>query len=539
LKQDVLLNAGWIDYLFVLIYFVFVIGIGWMLKSKTKTGEDFFLSGRSIPSWITSLAFLSANLGALEVLGMAANGAEYGWMTTHFYWIGAVPAMLFLGLYMMPFYYVSRVRSVPEYLKYRFNEATRGLNAVSFAVMTVLVSGISLYSMALIFQVLVGWSMEISVLVSALVVLIYVGLGGLTSSIYNEVIQFFLIWLGLLLIPVLGLQELGGWDAMIQRLPESFGHLWAGLDHPDHNAMGIHWLGVVLGLGFVLSFGYWTTDFLVVQRAFAARDLRSAQLTPIYASFWKMIVPFLVIIPGLIAAVLFHDLGKPGGPSYNLALPLLMERYYPPGMLGLGLTAMLASFMSGMAGNVTAFTTVWTYDIYQAYIKKDASDEHYVKMGRWAVVVGILISIGAAYLAAGFPSVMDYMQLLFSIFNAPLFATFLLGMFWKRATPWGGFWGLVAGTAGAVLLMVAIPEHFFSSPQEGNFWRAWWAWVITVAVTVIVSLFTKPKTDEELKGLVYGTTPLPSYQGWKWYLRPGWMAVVAVLVLVGLNWYFW
>jgi SSS family solute:Na+ symporter len=538
-NQDVLLNAGWIDYMFVLIYFLFVIGIGWLLKSKAKTGEDFFLSGRSIPSWITSLAFLSANLGALEVLGMAANGAEYGWMTTHFYWIGAVPAMLFLGLYMMPFYYVSRVRSVPEYLKYRFNEATRGLNAVSFAVMTVLVSGISLYSMALIFQVLVGWSMNISVLVSALVVLIYVGLGGLTSSIYNEVVQFFLIWLGLLLIPVLGLHELGGWEAMIQRLPESFGHLWAGLDHPEHNAMGIHWLGVVLGLGFVLSFGYWTTDFLVVQRAFAARDLRSAQLTPIYASLWKMIVPFLVIIPGLIAAVLFHDLGKPGGPSYNLALPLLMERYYPPGMLGLGLTAMLASFMSGMAGNVTAFTTVWTYDIYQAYIKKDASDEHYVKMGRWAVVVGVLISIGAAYLAAGFPSVMDYMQLLFSIFNAPLFATFLLGMFWKRATPWGGFWGLVAGTAGAILLMVAIPENFFTSPQEGNFWRAWWAWVITVVVTVIVSLFTKPKTDEELKGLVYGTTSLPAYRGWKWYLRPGWMAVVAALLLVGLNWYFW
>ncbi|MDN4592328.1 sodium:solute symporter family protein [Polycladomyces subterraneus] len=539
MKQDVLLNAGWIDYVFVLIYFVFVIGIGWMLKSRAKTGEDFFLSGRSIPSWITSLAFLSANLGALEVLGMAANGAEYGWMTTHFYWIGAVPAMLFLGLYMMPFYYVSRVRSVPEYLKYRFNEATRGLNAISFAIMTVLVSGISLYSMALIFQVLVGWSINVSVLVSALVVLIYVGLGGLTSSIYNEVIQFFLIWLGLLLIPILGLHELGGWDAMIQRLPESFGHLWAGLDHPEHNAMGIHWLGVVLGLGFVLSFGYWTTDFLVVQRAFAARDLRSAQLTPIYASLWKMLVPFLVIIPGLIAAVLFHNLGKPGGPSYNLALPLLMERYYPPGMLGLGLTAMLASFMSGMAGNVTAFTTVWTYDIYQAYIKKDASDEHYVKMGRWAVVIGVLISIGTAYLAAGYPSVMDYMQMLFSIFNAPLFATFLMGMFWKRATPWGGFWGLVSGTAGALLLNVALPEHFFTSPQEGNFWRAWWAWVITVAVTVIVSLFTKPKTEEELKGLVYGTTPLPSYQGWKWYQRPGWVAVVATALLVGLNWYFW
>ncbi|MBH8598200.1 MULTISPECIES: sodium:solute symporter family protein [unclassified Thermoactinomyces] len=530
-----LLHAGLIDYVMIAIYFVVVLGIGFLLKNKMKTGDDFFLSGRSIPSWITSLAFLSANLGALEVLGMAANGAEYGLLTTHFYWIGAIPAMLFLGLYMMPFYYASKVRSVPEYLKFRFNEATRAVNAISFAVMTVLVSGISLYSMALIFQVLIGWSFNTSILISAVVVLIYVALGGLTSSIYTEVIQFFLIWLGLFLIPVFGLHELGGWQAMMDRLPEAFGHMWSNLGHSSDNAMGISWLGVVLGLGFVLSFGYWTTDFLVVQRAFAARDMRSAQNTPIYASFFKMVVPFLVIIPGLIAAVLYPKIGHPGGPSYNLALPLLIQRYFPPGLMGLGLTAMLASFMSGMAGNVTAFTTIWTYDIYQAYFKKDAPDRHYVRVGRWTVVIGILISIGTAYIAADFPSVMDYMQTLFSFFNAPLFATFLLGMFWKRATPWGGFWGLISGTVGAFLLYYLIPADYFASAQAGNFWRAWWAWVIAAAVTVLVSFVTKPKDEAELKGLVYGFLQLPSYRGERWYKRPGVMAVVVLVILIGLN----
>jgi SSS family solute:Na+ symporter len=534
-----LLHAGLIDYVMIAIYFVVVLGIGFLLKNKMKTGDDFFLSGRSIPSWITSLAFLSANLGALEVLGMAANGAEYGMLTTHFYWIGAIPAMLFLGLYMMPFYYASKARSVPEYLKYRFIEATRAVNAISFAVMTVLVSGISLYSMALIFQVLIGWSFNTSVLISAVVVLIYVALGGLTSSIYTEVIQFFIIWLGLFLIPVFGLNELGGWQAMMDRLPEAFGHMWSNLGHPSDNAMGISWLGVVLGLGFVLSFGYWTTDFLVVQRAFAARDMRSAQNTPIYASFFKMIVPFLVIIPGLIAAVLYPKIGHTGGPSYNLALPLLIQRYFPPGLLGLGLTAMLASFMSGMAGNVTAFTTIWTYDIYQAYFKKDAPDRHYVTVGRWTVIIGILISIGTAYIAADFPSVMDYMQTLFSFFNAPLFATFLLGMFWKRATPWGGFWGLISGTVGAFLLYYLIPADYFASAQAGNFWRAWWAWLIAAVVTALVSFVTKPKSEAELKGLVYGFTKLPSYREEPWYKRPGAVAVIVVVILIGLNIVFW
>ncbi len=534
-----LFHANFVDYLIIVIYFIFVIGVGFLLKNYMRTGEDFFLSGRSIPGWITGLAFLSANLGALEIMGMTASGAEYGMLTAHFYWIGAIPAMLFLGLYMMPFYYVSKVRSVPEYLKIRYNEATRGLNAVSFGLMTVLTSGISLYSMGLIFQVLIGWSLSTSIMVSAVVVLLYVGLGGLTSSIYNEVLQFFLIWAGLLPIPLIGMHNLGGWSGMMSRLPSSFGHLWSNMGSPANNAMGIDWLGLLLGLGFVLSFGYWTTDFLVVQRTLAARNLRAAQNTPIYAAFFKMIVPILVIIPGLIAVAVYPHIGHTPGMSYNLALPLLIAKYYPPGMMGLGLTAMLASFMSGMAGNVTAFTTVWTYDIYQAYIRKDASEKHYIAVGRWAVFLGVVISIGTAYIAAGFPSVMDYMQTLFSFFNAPLFATFLIGMFWKRATGWGGFWGLIVGIVSAFLMYMLLPAHLFTSPDAGNFWRAWWAWVITAVVTIGVSLMTRPKSDEELKGVVYGLTKLPSYKGYPWYKRPGILASIAFVILIGINIWLW
>ncbi|WJH32403.1 hypothetical protein N6H14_18625 [Paenibacillus sp. CC-CFT747] len=352
-------------------------------------------------------------------------------------------------------------------------------------------------------------------------------------------LQFFLIWFGLLLIPLLGLSDLGGWSGMMDRLPESFGHLWANVGTASNNAMGIDWLGIVLGLGFVLSFGYWTTDFLVVQRTLAARNMRAAQNTPVIASLFKMFVPLLVIIPGLIAAGLFPEIGKAGGPSYNLALPLLLQKYYPPGLLGLGLTAMLASFMSGMAGNVTAFTTVWTYDIYQAYLNKNADDKHYIAMGRWAIVVGIIISIGTAYIAESFPSIMDYMQTLFSFFNAPLFGTFLLGMFWRRATPWGGFWGLISGVVSAFLLYYLIPEGYFGSAAAGNFWRAWWAFVITVVITVVVSFMTKRKPDEELKGLVYGLTDRPHYQGFTWYKRPGVLAGIAAVILIALNLWLW
>ncbi|MCL6631911.1 MAG: sodium:solute symporter family protein [Alicyclobacillus herbarius] len=531
-----LFHPSGIDYIIVVAYFVFVIAVGFLLRRQTVTGEDFFLSGRSLPAWITGIAFMSANLGSTEIIGMSAGGAEYGMTQTHFYWIGAIPAMVFMGLYMMPFYYASRARSVPEYLKLRFNEATRGVNAAAFAVMTILVSGIGLYSMAILFQTLVGWSLNTSIWVSAAIVLVYVFLGGLTSSIFNEVTQFFLIVLGLLPVTLIGMHNLGGWNGIVQRVPSDFAHVWAGLG-TAHNSLGANWVAVVLGLGFVTSFAYWTTDFLVVQRTFAANSMRAAQVTPIYASFIKMFIPFISVVVGLIALAVFPHIGH-DGTSYNLAFPLLMAKYYPVGMIGLGITAMMASFMSGQAGNITAFSTVWTYDIYQAYFKKDASDAHYLWMGRMATVVGVLISIATSYIAAGFPSIMDYMQTLFSFFNAPIFGVFLLGMFWKRATGWGAFWGLVSGIAFAFIFYFFLPFHF-ATPNAGNFWRAWWVWVVTTVVCVLVSLITKPKSEEELKGLVYGVTKYRSYKGYPWYKRPGVLGCISLAMFIVLDIIFW
>ena len=410
------MQLAWIDYSIIVIYFVFVIAVGYVLKRFMRTSEDFFLSGRAIPGWVTGLAFMAANLGALEVMGMAANGAKYGMLTNHFYWIGALPAMVFVGIWMMPFYYGSKVRSVPEYLKLRFNEATRGLNAISFAFMTVLMSGINMFAMALVFRSILGWSMDFSILASAGVVLAYVFWGGLTSSIYNEVLQFFLIVIGFLPLAYLGLKDVGGLDGLLARLPAGYSHTWANLGNTSSNPMGIEWIGMVMGLGFVLSFGYWCTDFLVVQRAMAARDMTAAKRTPLIAAVPKMFFPLLVILPGLVAIVVVPDQVRA---DYNNALPLMLARYYPTGLLGLGLTALLASFMSGMAGNVTAFNTVWTYDIYQSYLRPNESDAHYLRMGRWATVVGVLISVGTAYIVMRFNNLMDYMQLLFSFFNAP------------------------------------------------------------------------------------------------------------------------
>lgn len=525
-----------VDYLIIAVYFIFVVLVGIALKSKMKTGIDFFLSGRSIPGWVTSIAFLSANLGAIEMLGMAASGYQYGMMTVHYYWIGAIPAMVFLGIFMMPFYYGSKARSVPEYLKFRYNEATRGFNALSFAVLTVLMSGISLYAMALILKVLLGWSMTFSIIMAALIVLIYVGIGGLTSSIYNEVIQFFLIWIGLLPITILSLIDVGGWDGLMAKIPENFTHIWAGTATAAGNGMTVDWLGVVLGLGFVLSFGYWTTDFLVVQRAMAAKDMTAAQNTPIAASFMKIITPLLTVLPGLAAIALLPKLGPAShAGNYDMALPLLMAKYYPTGLLGLGITALLASFMSGMAGNVTAFTTVWTYDIYQAYIKKDASDKHYLLMGRISTVVGMIISIGTAYIVMGFPSLMDYMQTLFGFFNAPLFAVFLLGMFWKRATGWGGFYGLLAGTLTAGLMYFLMPADFFGSAAAGNFWRAWWAFSAAIVVEVIVSLLSKPMDAKDLKGLVFGYHEKIDHSGLPWYRKPKVLGAISIILFIIVN----
>ncbi len=535
------LSVNWVDYLIIVAYLVVTVGIGYALRRYMKTGEDFFLSGRSLPTWVTSLAFLSANLGALEVIGMVANSAKYGILTVHFYWIGAIPAMVFLGVFMMPFYYQSKIKSVPEYLKYRYNEATRALNAVSFAIMTVLMSGISMYAMALLFELMLGWSLTSSILLSALVVLIYVFWGGLSSSIYNEVIQFFLIWFGLLPLVYIGLEAAGGIGGLAARLPESFFHAWSMMGSAETNPLGVDWFGVVLGLGFVLSFGYWTTDFLVVQRAMASHNLTSARQTPIVAAFPKMLVPILVVAPGLIAVSVLPEYA-PGveNPNYNQALVQLMLHYLPNGILGLAITGLLASFMSGMAGNVTAFNTVFTYDIYSQYIKRDQTDAHYLLVGKYTTVVGVLVSIGTAYIVSGFPNLMDYMQLIFSFFNAPLFATFLLGMFWKRATPWGGFWGLLAGILASAThyLLYRLGVLTYVSDMGANFYQAWWAWLTDFIVTIGVSLITKPKNVEELRGLVYGLTAHDAGKV-SFLRRPELWGSVAMIVMVLLNILFW
>lgn len=536
------MQVSFVDYLIIAIYFCFVLGIGFSLKKQMVSTEDFFLSGRSIPSWITGLAFISANLGAIEVMGMAANGAEYGIMTAHFYWVGAIPAMLFLALFMMPFYYSSRIHSVPEYLKRRFNEPTRAFNAISFAIMTVLMSGINMYAMALVFKLLLNWDMTASIVVSAAVVLAYTALGGLTSSIYNEVLQFFLIVLGFLPLTILGLVHVGGWQGLSAKLQPGFSHLWLNTGTALNNPMHIDWIGIFCGLGFVLSFGYWCTDFLVIQRALAAEDLAAAQRTPLIAAFPKVLFPAITILPGMLALVLVPGLGSNNTDmSYNQALPLMLAKFYPPGMLGIGLTAMLASFMSGMAGNITAFNTVWTYDIYKSYIAKNQTDKHYLYMGRIATAVGIVISIGTAYIVMGFASIMDYMQAIFSFFNAPLFATFLLGMFWKRCSPWGAFVGLVAGTvaAGVQYWMMSAGIIHYDSPMAGNFWRSTVSWVICFVITIVVSFFTKPKPIEELDGLVWGTGPKPDGIAVPWHKNPKILAVIVLILTLACNLIFW
>ncbi len=527
-----------VDYAIIGGYILVMILVGYSLKKYMKTGEDFFLSGRSLPSWITGLAFLSANLGALEVIGMVANSAKYGISTVHFYWLGAIPAMIFLGVFMMPFYYGSKVKTVPEYLKLRYNEATRGLNAISFAIMTILMSGISLYAMALLFKLMLGWSLTGSILFAAVVVLLYVFWGGLSSSIYNEVIQFFLIWLGLMPIVFLGLKQVGGFAGLTAKLKPELLHAWQHFG-TSQNPLGVSWVPLVLGLGFVLSFGYWTTDFLVVQRALASKNINSARMTPIIASFPKMLVPIIVVIPGLIALLVLPEFSQTAAgqaPAYNEALIRLMSHYLPNGVLGLAITALLASFMSGMAGNVTAFNTIWTYDIYGTYIKKGKSDEHYLKMGRYATVFGIIVSVGTAYIVQSFPNLMDYMQLIFSFFNAPLFATFLLGMFWAGATAWGGFFGLLSGIGAAAVhygLYKAGLIHY-ASDMAANFYQAWWAWLVDFVVTIGVSLFTKKRNVEDLKGLVYSLTPRTKDMA-RWLVRPEIWGSVAIVVSIILN----
>ncbi len=546
-----------IDYLILAIYFVFVLGIGYWLRRRVRSSEEFFLSGRSIPLWITGLAFVAANLGAQEVIGMCASGAKYGIMTAHFYWVGAVPAMLFVGLFMMPFYYGSRARSVPEYLKLRFDEKTRTLNAVTFATMTVFSSGISMYALGRLFQLLLGWSFTACVLLSAGIVLVYIFLGGLTASIYNEVLQFFLIVLGLSPLAIICVARVGGWQGLRSRLPEVMTSSWRHLESASQNPMGVDAFTMVAGLGFVLSFGYWCTDFLLVQRAMAAESMSAARRTPLVAAFPKMFIPFIVILPGLVALALTKMSGsgyalpmkESGVFDYDQAFPTLLAQFYPAGMLGVGITALMASFMSGMAGNVTAFNTVWTYDIYETHIRPGAGDAHYLHVGRAATVVGVLVSIAAAYLATIYNNIMDLLQLVFSFVNAPLFATFLLGMFWKRATGHGAFAGLLSGTAGAALthgLTSAegkgawIAElHRFPSTMAQNFWIAIVAWTTCFVVTIVVSLLTRPKPDEQMRGLVYSLTERPRDDARSWLERPVALALIVGAILLALNWYFW
>ena len=549
------LTLGFVDWLIIGLYFVAIIGIGIYLKRYSDTGEDFFLAGRRNSSWVAGLAFVSANLGALEILGWTGGTVKYGMFVSHFYWIGAIPAMLFLALYMMPFYYSSKIHSVPHYLLFRFDEKTRLLNAFGFAIMTVLMSGINLYLMAIVFHIVLGWNMHLSIFVSALAVGAYITLGGLLSAILTEIVQFFLIWFGLFLVAILGLVEVGGIDALLSSVPQSMGSLWATAGSPEANGMGVTWLGLALGLGFVLSFGYWTTDFIIVQRAFSARDLQSARNTPIIASFFKMALPFIIVISGLVAWKLGQDgsmelLRKENGDIwYDSALPLLIARYYPVGLIGLGITALLAGFMAGQASNVSALNTVWTYDIYRAVIKRDADDAHYVKVGRITTIVGIFLSILTAYWAMAFESIMDYIQAIFSWINAPLFATMLLGMFWKRCTSAGAFWGLVTGMSSSFFLFLAlkfdwIPAYVVTlsnhpSDMAENLWRAWWAWLVTFSLTVIISWFTTPKPESELVGLVKGLTEEGALEAVVWYRRPAVLASISMAICVALNIYFW
>jgi solute:Na+ symporter, SSS family len=556
-----LVHLSAVDLAIIVIYFALVLAIGFYLKKFATTGEDFFLAGREMTAWVAGLAFVSANLGSLELLGWAGSAYQYGILAAHWYWIGAIPAMVFLGLVMMPFYYISKTHSVPGYLKLRYGSEASTLSGITFAVMTILMSGVNMYAMAVVMKVILGWNINFSIWVSSLTVGVYVAAGGLFSAIFNEVLQFFLIWFGALLIPILGLIETGGWNGMVARIQQNFPgqdftHMWRPLSSFSANPMGINWVAIVFGLGAMQSMGYWTTDFLVVQRVLSAKDIRSAKMAPIIGSFFKMAVPLIVIVPGLLGrAVLPMHLYPAsnlaaGQHSFNEVLPIMLARYCGPGLLGLGITALVAGFMAGMAGNVSAFATVWTYDIYRPYIYKTAPDKHYVSMGRWCTIIGLFISIGAAYWVMNFASIMDYVQALFGFFIAPLFGTVLLGMLWKRVTRWAGFLGLLSGTVSSVsifALMRIDPERwvpvFARSPlAQGlaqDMYQALWSCSICIIVTVLVTLATKPKPDSELVGLVYSLTPIAHEEHTSFWHRPAFWGFLALAVLVVLQIIFW
>ncbi|OIV38877.1 Na+/galactose cotransporter [Mangrovactinospora gilvigrisea] len=541
------LSVNGIDYAILAIYFVVVLGIGFAARRSVKTSLDFFLSGRSMAAWITGLAFIAANLGATEILGMAATGAQYGVSVVHWYWIGAIPAMVFLGLVMMPFYYKSKVRSVPEFLQQRFGASSHLLSAILFAFAQLLVSGVNLYALALVVQALLGWPLWVAIVVGGVFVLLYITIGGLSSAIYNEVLQFFVILAALIPLSILGLKRVGGWNGLSHSLTKSHGsafmHAWegTGIGHP--NALGANWFTIVMGLGFVLAFGYWTTNFAEVQRALSAKNLSAAQRTPLIAAFPKMFIVFLVMIPGLVAAVVIPKIGTPGSSiGYNDAIPALMQQLLPNGVLGVAVTGLLAAFMAGMAANVSGFNTVFTTDIWAKYVKKDRPDEYYLKFGRWITAIGVIVSIATAFIASHASNIMSYLQTLFSFFNVPMFVVFIVGLFWKRASAAAGFWGLVAGTTAAMVNyfglyktgVISIP-----SDQGANFVSAIAGFVAGAVVMVVVSLVTKPRKVEEIAGLVYGTKApgveeVVDAADRKWYRRPallGWSAIVLAILL--------
>ena len=573
------LELHWVDYLIMMIYFLFVLGIGWFLRKYMKNANAFLEAGRSMPAWVAGLAFISTNLGALEVMGMTGSGMKYGMLTTHFYWIGAIPAMIFLALFMMPFYYGSKARSVPEFLKLRYDEKTRGLNAILFALMTILASGISMYALAILMENVLGWDFNLSLWVSALIVLAYTYLGGLSSAIYNEVLQFFIIVIGLLPLAFLSLKDVGGWFGLKEKLepvaiagnyaPDALTTTWKYAGEATANPLGVEWFGILFGLGFVLSFGYWCTNFLIVQRAFAAESKAAARKVPLIGAIPKMFIPFLIIVPGIISLALFNtsadfraEFPMAGDkPIYDYTIIMLLKHYLPTGVLGLGITALLASFMSGMAGNVSAFNTVWTYDIYQSYIRprtnnEEADGKHYLKVGRVATVGGILLSIAAAYIASKFGNIMDFLQTIFSMINAPLFAVIFLGMFWKRTTGHAAFTGLLAGFLLALLHHgLTIPEgtttlfkggwiaavHTYPVEMAQNFWTAIIAFTTSTLITVGLTFMTaQKKSDDDLRGLVYSLTPREADDSHlPWYERPVGLAILVGVVCLILTIIFW
>lgn len=572
------LQLSWIDYLIMVIYFIFVLGIGWFLRKFMKNANAFLEAGRSIPAWVAGLAFVSTNLGALEVMGMTGSGMKYGMLTTHFYWIGAIPAMIFLALFMMPFYYGSKARSVPEFLKLRYDEKTRALNAILFALMTILASGISMYALAILMENVLGWDFNVSLWMAALIVLIYTYLGGLSSAIYNEVLQFFIIVIGLLPLVFLSLKDVGGWSGLKESLapisashgfaPDAYATTWKYTAHASSNPLGVEWFGILFGLGFVLSFGYWCTNFLIVQRAFAAESKTAARKVPLIGAIPKMFIPFLIIVPGVIALVLMNDPGKgfslpadaSGKPIYDYTIIMLLKQYFPAGILGLGITALLASFMSGMAGNISAFNAVWTYDIYQSYIRKRtdneaADDRHYLNVGRIATIGSVLLSIASAYIASKFGNIMDFLQTIFSMINAPLFAVIFLGMFWKKTTGHAAFTGLLLGFLMALLhhgLTAPVGAttmfkggwigvvHTYPVEMAQNFWTAIIAFTVATTVTVVLSFVTKlGKSEAELKGLVYSLTPRTIEENVPWYNRPAGLAIIVGVLCLILSILFW